>query len=93
MALGDEEEILDGSEGTGRNYRDVETEDSATGPHGCLPPSRGAGFTTQLWLQGKHKQREALSIMDKAHLTASLFTEHTEHFYMGFFLLPKKASF
>lgn len=71
----------------------METEEMATGPHGCLPHSIGAGFSTQLWLHGKHQQREALSIMDTAHLTVTLFTEHIEHFYMGFFSLPKKVSF
>lgn len=30
MALGVEEEILDGNEGTGRNYRNMETEEMAT---------------------------------------------------------------
>lgn len=46
----------------------------------------------QLWLQGKHKRREALSIMDKAHLSSESFTAHMNT-YMGFFLLPKKVSF
>lgn len=93
MALGVEEEILDGNEGTGRNYRNMETEEMATRPHGCLPHSIGAEFTKQLWLHGKQKQREALSMMDKAHVTVTLFNQHIEHFYMGFFSLPKKFHF
>lgn len=59
MALGDEEEILDGNEGTGRNYRNMETEEMATRPHGCLPHSIGAEFTKQLWLPWKTKTKRS----------------------------------